>query len=178
MSNSVAALVYPHQLWKDNPAVASARQIVLVEDPLFFSQYRFHGQKLILHRASMSEFAVHCERQRKKVHRIESHAIMHSADIGETLKNLKIKQVLAVDPTDVWLKDRVSQGCASARIAIQWLDDPVFLTPADVMQRWAENRNHYHLAGVSHPKRDRPSMQVHGAIRASNSATEHSYHIF
>lgn len=155
MSNSVAALVYPHQLWKDNPAVASARRIVLVEDPLFFSQYNFHCQKLVLHRASMTEFTAHCERMSKQVQRIESREITHSADIGEILKNLRIKQVLAVDPTDVWLKDRVSQGCESARITIRWLDDPAFLTPVDVMQRWAENRKHYHFTDFYMQQRKR-----------------------
>ncbi len=56
MTNKIAAVVYPHQLWERNPAVEAAEVVFLVEDPLFFTQYHFHIQKLVLHRASMTEF--------------------------------------------------------------------------------------------------------------------------
>ena len=48
-----AALVYPHQLWAEQPALDGASEAVLVEEPLFFTQYRFHRQKLAYHRATM-----------------------------------------------------------------------------------------------------------------------------
>ena len=52
-----AALIYPHQLYADQPALAGADRAYLVEDPLLFTQYTFHRKKLILHRASMSRYA-------------------------------------------------------------------------------------------------------------------------
>ena len=76
MNQMIGALVYPHQLWESNPAVSGAKIVVLVEDPLFFSQYNFHAQKLILHRASMTEFSVYCRRLGKQVHRIETHQLV------------------------------------------------------------------------------------------------------
>ncbi len=66
MTNKLAAIVYPNQLWEAHPAVSVAELVVLVEDPLFFAQYRFHAQKLVLHRASMTEFAERCERLGKQ----------------------------------------------------------------------------------------------------------------
>ncbi|MFM7869688.1 MAG: cryptochrome/photolyase family protein, partial [Planctomycetaceae bacterium] len=48
-----AALIYPHQLFQQHPAVISAAKVYLVEDPLLFRQYPFHCHKLMLHRASM-----------------------------------------------------------------------------------------------------------------------------
>ncbi len=155
MKDKFAALVYPHQLLESNPAVSRSNVVFLVEDPLFFSQYNFHCQKLVLHRASMTEFAATCERLGKQVHRIESHEIANSSDIGFILKKRQVKKVLAIDPTDVWLKTRVSQGCASADIAIEWLDDPAFLTPVDVMQHWAEDRQHYHFTDFYTQQRKR-----------------------
>ncbi len=155
MKAKCATLVYPHQLWESNPAVLRASVVFLVEDPLFFSQYNFHCQKLVLHRASMTEFAANCERLGKQVHRIESHEIASSVDIGSILKGRQVKQVVAIDPTDMWLKTRVSQGCELAEIAIEWLDDPAFLTPVDVMQRWAEDRQHYHFTDFYMQQRKR-----------------------
>lgn len=151
----IAALVYPHQLWENNPAVIGSRIVVLVEDPLFFSQYNFHAQKLILHRASMTEFSAYCHRLGKQVHRIEAHQLVDTCEIGTSLKNLNISRALGIDPTDVWLKDRVDQGCRAANVAIEWLEDPAFLTPAKVMQSWTENRQHFHFTEFYREQRKR-----------------------
>jgi deoxyribodipyrimidine photolyase-related protein len=155
MRNLSAAIVYPHQLGRNHPAVSAAQVVVLVEDPLFFTQYQFHVQKLLLHRASMTEFALHCERQGKQVHRVDSKSIVHSADIGTILRSKKIHRALVVEPTDDWLKKHVTAGCAAARIELQWFEDDSFLTPVDVMQRWANGRKHYHFTDFYMQQRKR-----------------------
>jgi len=160
MTNQLAALVYPHQLWEDNPAVVASDTVVLVEDPLFFTQYKFHSQKLVLHRASMSEYAENNKQLGKKVHRIESKSISHSGEIGSILKAKKIKRVAAVEPTDDWLKRRVSAGCQDAEIDLKWLPDDSFLTPVEVMQQWSENRKHYHFTDFYMQQRKRLNLLV------------------
>ena len=155
MSTKLSALVYPHQLWEKHPAVSTSDTVVLVEDPLFFQQFQFHAQKLILHRASMTEFSEQCKQLGKKVHRIESKSITHSGEIGPILKAMKIKTARAVDPTDQWLKQRVANGCTDAGIQLTWLEDTSFLTPTDEMQRWAENRKHYHFTDFYMQQRKR-----------------------
>jgi len=49
------AIVFPHQLFRDNPCLKRDRITYLVEDPWFFRDpqklIKFHRQKLILHRA-------------------------------------------------------------------------------------------------------------------------------
>ena len=155
MTNKLAAIVYPHQLWEVHPAVSAADVVVLVEDPLFFTQYQFHAQKLILHRASMTEFAERCKLLGKQVHRIESKLISHSSEIGAILKSKKITNAVVVEPTDEWLKQRVTAGCLHAKVDLKWMEDYSFLTPADVMQRWAEQRQHYHFTDFYMQQRKR-----------------------
>lgn len=155
MTNKLAAIVYPHQLWEVHPAVSAAKVVVLVEDPLFFTQYQFHAQKLVLHRASMTEFTERCERLGKQVHRIESKSISHSSAIGAILQSKKIKNVVMVEPTDEWLKQRVAAGCLNAEVDLKWMEDRSFLTPTDVMQRWAEVRKHYHFTDFYMQQRKR-----------------------
>lgn len=49
-------ILYPHQLF-ENIDILKDKKVLLIEEPLFFSLYTFHIQKLILHRATyMSEF--------------------------------------------------------------------------------------------------------------------------
>jgi deoxyribodipyrimidine photolyase-related protein len=144
MDSSSVAIVYPHQLWEKHPAVLAADHVFLVEDPLFFRQYPFHVQKLVLHRASMTEFSNLCKRLGKQVHRIDSKTISHSSDIGVLLKSRKIRKAIAVEPTDHWLKQRASEGCIAANVELNWLEDKSFLTPNEVIQPWAE-RQHFHF---------------------------------
>ncbi len=155
MKNMIAAIVYPHQLWDKHPALLAASIVLLVEDPLFFTQYRFHAQKLVLHRASMTEFAQQCERLGKQVHSIDSKSISHSSEIGEILKKKKITQAVIVEPSDVWLKERVIAGCEKSGIGLEWLVDPSFLTPIDVMQQWAEHKQHYRFTDFYMQQRKR-----------------------
>jgi deoxyribodipyrimidine photolyase-related protein len=50
-------LVFPHQLYKNSTLVQACEKIYLIEDDLYFNQYKFHKQKLVLHRASMKYYA-------------------------------------------------------------------------------------------------------------------------
>ena len=45
-------ILYPNQLFK-NLSNLTNKKVLLIEEPLFFSQYDFHIQKLVLHRTSM-----------------------------------------------------------------------------------------------------------------------------
>lgn len=45
-------ILYPNQLFK-NLSNFTNKKVLLIEEPLFFSQYDFHIQKLVLHRTSM-----------------------------------------------------------------------------------------------------------------------------
>lgn len=145
MTEKIAAIVYPHQLWEENPAVAISETVFFVEDPLFFSQFQFHALKRVLHRASMTERMQVLEKQGKSVHRIESKAISDSREIGKILKAKKIKKAVCVEPSDERLKKKVTAGCSEAKVSLEWLPDVSFLTPNEVIEQWGENRKHYHF---------------------------------
>ena len=46
-------LIYPHQLFENNSLLKKGRKVFLIEELLLFTQYTFHKQKLVFHRASM-----------------------------------------------------------------------------------------------------------------------------
>ena len=54
---SVITLIFPHQLFIQHPCLKDKRPVYLVEEQLFFKQFNFHQQKLVLHRASMKKYA-------------------------------------------------------------------------------------------------------------------------
>ena len=46
-------LIYPNSVFQDQSIYDEADQIWLIEEPLFFRQFKFHQQKLVLHRSSL-----------------------------------------------------------------------------------------------------------------------------
>ena len=48
-----AVIIFPHQLFEHHPYIVKGREVLYVEDDRFFTDFRFHKKKLLLHRASM-----------------------------------------------------------------------------------------------------------------------------
>lgn len=126
---SEATLIFPHQLFRNSPALALQRPVYLVEEPLFFTQYRFHQQKLVLHRASMQFYRLWLEQQGYSVNYIEYHEYL--ADVRNLLPALLEKGVTAFhccELADDWLTRRARRTAGSGH----WVAyrSPAFLNSA------------------------------------------------
>lgn len=119
-----AALIYPHQLFADHPALAGASQAVMVGEPLLFTQYPFHRQKLILHRVTMKRYAVDLQTRKLKVHYVAAGEMADTAAVAGVLKRLRIRSVQYIDPCDDWLSTRLAAALERQGIAAAVLDDP------------------------------------------------------
>lgn len=124
-----SALIYPNQLFFNSLLVLNFETFYLIEDPLFFRQYAFHKQKLILHRASMKAYEATLQRLGKKVHYIESNSILKTQDIGKILSKNKVKEVTFYAPEDDWLSRDLYKSLESEEIKINELPHPHFITP-------------------------------------------------
>ncbi|PKR81829.1 hypothetical protein CW751_00370 [Brumimicrobium salinarum] len=59
-------LVFPHQLFEESELLHNKNEIILIEEHLFFKQYKFHKQKVAFHRATMKGYAAYLTAQKKK----------------------------------------------------------------------------------------------------------------
>jgi deoxyribodipyrimidine photolyase-related protein len=155
-----AAIIYPHQLFADHPAVSGADVCVLVEEPLLMTQYRFHRQKLLLHRASMQHFASQLRRKGRQVHCVECGDIAATGEIAKVLKQLGVRQAQFVDPCDDWLQQRLTAALTAARIEYTVLDDPHFLTPWRVFDEFAAGRKKWFFTDFYMLQRKRLGLLV------------------
>lgn len=116
------ALIYPHQLFHGHPAVREARHALLVEEPLFFTQYPFHKKKLILHRASMQWY-----RQQLDITSdyIEYHQLGQSSRIFDWISE-SAERVHIVRPTDNWLSKRLERWSVDYALELIWHPSPLF----------------------------------------------------
>ena len=119
-------IVFPHQLFKTTAVLEQVDTIYLVEEYLFFNQYKFHKQKIAFHRASMKAYADHLKSKHKTVKYIE--ATDEKSDVRKLLPYLKEKGtrlVHIIDPTDNWLEKHINN--ASNGLKIIWHNTPLFI---------------------------------------------------
>jgi deoxyribodipyrimidine photolyase-related protein len=147
----IAALIYPHQLFpipaaptKKKPPTSTwidgADQVYVIEDPLFFTQYPFHRQKLMLHRASMRSYADRLRGAGRKVTYVEATSLTRSGDIAKKLRRDKIRVCRTIDPDDEYLGRRLVRGCSENGIELEILESPHFLTSRAEIDRFVENK--------------------------------------
>jgi deoxyribodipyrimidine photolyase-related protein len=137
-------LVFPHHLFREHPAVSRDRDTVLVEEWLFFSQYRFHRQKLMLHRASMKAYEDSLRGQGFKPLYIEASDARH--DVRELVAHLSsagVKTVHTAEPVDDWLSRRLLSEAERKGIRVVSHPCPMFIEDRKVIDAWFEGRNRY-----------------------------------
>ncbi|MCG8478284.1 MAG: cryptochrome/photolyase family protein, partial [Spirochaetales bacterium] len=129
---STATLIYPHQLFHDHPALARDRAapIYLMEDPLFFTQYRFHPLKIRYHRLSMAAYRRQLESKGRTVRLVRSRELPSSGSIVSLL-DPRVGKILVADLADDWLSGGLHRAARERNIAIETLRSPAFLLGRD-----------------------------------------------
>jgi deoxyribodipyrimidine photolyase-related protein len=139
------SLVFPHQLFKNNPSLRPKQAVVIVEEWLFFRQYRFHRQKLIFHRASMKFYEDYLKKEGFDVLYIESDNEL--SDIRELIPWLAEKgysEVHYCDPVDDWLMKRLASTAASSFINLKQYPSPGFIHSEDEIKGYYQGLKRFH----------------------------------
>ena len=135
------SIVFPHQLFEKNPCLRKDTKVLLVEEHLFFNQYKFHKQKLVFHRASMKFYEEFLCRQSFDVEYIDAQDSL--SDIRRLIPELKSKGISEVYHTEVeddWLEKRLQKSAADNEIKITQFNSPMFLNTKAELSDWFENR--------------------------------------
>ncbi|MBS1624009.1 MAG: cryptochrome/photolyase family protein [Bacteroidetes bacterium] len=125
---SSVTLVFPHQLYKHHPSLAGGREVYLIEDCLYFRQYAFHKQKLLLHRASMKYYADYLRQMGHKVNYIDSSSA--DADLDHFFLKIAVAGVHAchyADTTDYLLERRLHRFAGRHGIKLVVSESPAFI---------------------------------------------------
>ncbi|MFY7899230.1 MAG: cryptochrome/photolyase family protein [Chitinophagaceae bacterium] len=138
------SIVFPHQLFQFNPALVKGRTVLLVEEYLYFQQYAFHQQKLILHRASMQfyqQFLVD-----------SGYHVVYKAAEG---KAIKTKELIAelhtkgythihyVDVVDNWLQKLIESTCTKLQMQTTVYESPQFMNNLENVTSFFNSRKTY-----------------------------------
>jgi deoxyribodipyrimidine photolyase-related protein len=141
------ALVYPHQLFEKNRLFDKADEFILVEDELYFKQYNFHKNKLILHRASMKYYASLLVELGKSVNYIECSLGNTTKSAIEKAKSKGATEIIIISPDDYLLKRRIDRYASQLSLSICYTENPGFLTSSNELDlRLTKNKTGYFMA--------------------------------
>jgi deoxyribodipyrimidine photolyase-related protein len=132
MADRPVRLVLPHQLFEEHLEAPAGTTFVLIEHDLLFRQYRFHVQKLVLHRASMRRFATRLRDAGYDVVHVDTDGRTTSrAALAKTLRELDPTSITVHDVVDDWLGRDLVAALADAGHELtvdDVLETPNFLT--------------------------------------------------
>ena len=104
------SIIFPHQLFEENPCLRRNRKVFMVEEFLFFRQYKFHKQKLAFHRASMKFYEDFLLKNSFDVEYIDSDNEL--SDIRKLIPWLQEKDISEIhisEVSDNWLEKRIKK---------------------------------------------------------------------
>ena len=101
-------IIFPNQLFENHPLLKNDGDFYLIEEHLFFKEFKFHKQKLAFHRASMKFFETHLEENGREVVYIESeNDLSDIRNFTNEVDKKNITEINVVAPTDDWLETRL-----------------------------------------------------------------------
>jgi len=121
-------IIFPHQLFKENPLIEKEGEFYLVEEPLYFQYFKFHVQKLILHRSSMKFYHEFLLKKNKNVIYLDFSDL--NSDIRKLIPYLKkqgCQKINYIDTNDNYLERRLSQTAKNQKIQLHKTESPMFL---------------------------------------------------
>ncbi|MCS7052739.1 MAG: cryptochrome/photolyase family protein [Ignavibacterium sp.] len=143
-------LIFPNQLFENNPAIKRDVPVLIIEDPLFFGDkvypLNFHKNKILLHRSSMKFYQDYLIRKGYNVHYIDYVSIKNNSKsnyLVEALKDLSVQKVNYIEPVDFILEKRIK--IASQKLGISLSEHPsqMFLTPKSELINFFAGKKKY-----------------------------------
>ena len=139
-----AAIIFPHQLFNNAALLDKNMLHYLVEEHLFFTQYLFHKEKLVLHRASMKSYEQYLLQEGYQVQYIDSTDALHDCRLLIAhLAKQKCADISMIDPVDYLLMRRIKRACASNHIKLQVMESPSFLNTLSGTQNYFDTKKKY-----------------------------------
>lgn len=157
-----ASIIFPNQLFKNNPLIKNNKEIFLVEDKKYFTDFKFHKKKLLLHRASMQYYKDFLKQKGLKINYIN-----FNQNLFDTLKQSKIELISFIDPVDHELNKRLFSESQKYNIKIEKLTNSSFLTPEKHFNEFFKGKEHFSMTSFYIDQRKRLKILVDSKGKAS-----------
>ena len=121
------SIIFPNQIFEKSKLLDESTKIYLIEEYLFFNQFKFHKQKILFHRMTMKSYERFLQKNSFDIEYIDS--TEKFSDIRSFIENLdsNINSIKIYDPVDNWLSKRIIDTCKLKNIHVKVYDNPLFI---------------------------------------------------
>lgn len=134
-------IILPHQLFALDQLPDLPQHVLLLEEPLLFTQFRFHTQKIALHRASMKAYERTLYASGRQVHYIDAHDPRSDhAALASWCRNEGYESLTLIDPDDDWILRRLHRAAFDAGLSLNILPSPLFLNSPSELEAYFSTR--------------------------------------
>jgi deoxyribodipyrimidine photolyase-related protein len=118
-------IIYPNSLFENNNLIhdINVTDIYILEDPIYFTEYKYHKMKLVLHRASMKYYKDFID----KKYKVNSKYIEYDK-VPQFYKNLKNVTIHLHNPIEHLFDERVLKKDQKNGITFVVCETPLFLS--------------------------------------------------
>ncbi len=151
-----AFLIYPHQLFQSLQSI-DADIVIMIEDELFFNQYKFHKQKIAYHRATMRSYfdgIIHSN----KLYIEAVDPRNKTSMLFDFLKKEKIKEICYYDTVDYLLERRIVRYCKKYNITSQKNESLQFICTDEYVRNYFSKKKKYFFTSFYIDERKRHSI--------------------
>jgi deoxyribodipyrimidine photolyase-related protein len=146
-NNSEATLIFPHQLYENNPALAKDRKVIIIEEPLFFYDQKypvqFHRQKLLLHRASLKCYEDKLKKKNYDISYLDYSEYQDPSDYFKFINDNNIHKIHVTDPVDYELEQRMKRSVRTIGLELKIYQSPNFIYNTDYLNSYFDSNKYY-----------------------------------
>ncbi len=143
-----ASIIFPNQLFKISPLTKLQQNTYLVEEELFFKQYKFHQQKILFHRASMKCYENYLSNCKIPVTYIDAvNPLSNISALIAHLHQINVSEITFIDVIDNWLHKKITTACKKYRINYVAHLSPGFISTIEEANIYFEKRTTYFQTG-------------------------------
>jgi len=138
-----AAIIYPHQLFEDNPVLSKERIIYLVEEPLLMGEFPIHRQKMMFHRLSMKAYGENLQARGYEIVHLKREELENTQEVFREITANGSNHLHIMDTTDYWLEKRISEYVDKHQILLTRYESKLFfLSKQEAIDRFLESKKH------------------------------------
>ena len=130
-----ALILFPHQLFESNADLARGKRTFLIEDALYFTQFKFHKQKLVLHRATMRMHHDYLRKKGRDVHYLELASVPTMTAAVDAVAKHNVDTLHYINPVDDWLERRLLAAAKACGVKVFRHATPMFLSSDELLER-------------------------------------------
>jgi len=129
------SIVLPNQLFKESLFQKKNYKVFLVEEHLFFNQYKFHKQKICFHRATMKFYYDYLNDFGCNTEYIDSFSKESNIKLLiKKINNLGYKIIEIYDPVDYLLCKRLKNVCTELKIKLVIHESKLFINTSEELK--------------------------------------------